>query len=331
MAVSTEAILGWSRIGVFLLCMGIAAWMDHKTRRVANEHWLIWVKPAIFLWFLELIAREADWTIFLTASAVICYASTAIIGRPTLKDIAAGSRMDIIVTLWYGVSIFGLISGFMSYGDTNPLDVALGQVGGLAALWWSTVLGLAVIFVIDLAWRLRMIHGGADAKALMWVAILMPSWSTIPNFYQASEEVSISLPPAIALLMWGGVSFLLIPILLCCKNLLDKNVKSIGDLRMFWHSTMMDLEEVQKKHVWLLTTVIEMPDGSSKIHHRSRAPRRTPTDEQLAEAIENLRTHEVSRVWVSYKLPLLVFLFPAIIPMIIFGDLTTLVMEVLGL
>ena len=52
---------------------------------------------------------------------------------------------------------------------------------------------------------------------------------------------------------------------------------------------MMDLEEVQKKHVWLLTTVIEMPDGSSKIHHRSRAPRRTPTDEQLAEAIENLR------------------------------------------
>ena len=261
MAVSTEAILGWSRIGVFLLCMGIAAWMDHKTRRVANEHWLIWVKPAIFLWFPELIAREADWTIFLTASAVICYASTAIIGRPTLKDIAAGNRMDIIVTLWYGVSIFGLISGFMSYGDTNPLDVALGQVGGLAALWWSTVLGLAVIFVIDLAWRLRMIHGGADAKALMWVAILMPSWSTIPNFYQASEEVTISLPPAIALLM-GGVSFLLIPILLCCKNLLDKNVKSIGDLRMFWHSTMMDLEEVQKKHVWLLTTVVEMPDGS---------------------------------------------------------------------
>ena len=92
MAVSTEAILGWSRIGVFLLCMGIAAWMDHKTRRVANAHWLIWVKPAIFLWFLELIAREADWTIFLTASAVICYASTAIIGRPTLKDISTGNN-----------------------------------------------------------------------------------------------------------------------------------------------------------------------------------------------------------------------------------------------
>ena len=27
---------------------------------------------------------------------------------------------------------------------------------------------------------------------------------------------------------------------------------------------MMDLEEVQKRHVWLLTTVIEMPDGSLK-------------------------------------------------------------------
>ena len=70
MRLSTESILGWTRVSVLLLAMGWAAWMDHKDRRVGNDHWLVWVKPALFLWALDLIAQEADWTVFLTASAV---------------------------------------------------------------------------------------------------------------------------------------------------------------------------------------------------------------------------------------------------------------------
>ena len=67
MGLTTESILGWTRISVLVLAMGLAAWMDHKDRRVGNEHWMDWVKPAIFLWAFDLIAQEADWTIFLTA------------------------------------------------------------------------------------------------------------------------------------------------------------------------------------------------------------------------------------------------------------------------
>ena len=37
------------------------------------------------------------------------------------------------------------------------------------------------LFVIDLAWQLRFIHGGADAKALMWVTLLFPSWAEVPS------------------------------------------------------------------------------------------------------------------------------------------------------
>ena len=81
MGLTTESILGWTRISVLILAMGWAAWMDHKDRRVGNEHWMVWVKPALFLWALDLIAQEADWTIFLTASAVVAYASTSIIAR----------------------------------------------------------------------------------------------------------------------------------------------------------------------------------------------------------------------------------------------------------
>ena len=174
-----------------------------------------------------------------------------------------------------------------------------------------------------MSWRLRLIHGGADAKALMWVAILIPNWSTMPVLLITAEIVLQLQLPAISLLMWGGLSFLLIPIILI-KNLFQGNVKSLSDLRMFWHSTMMDLDNVQKSHVWLLSSIIEMPDGRVKVYHNTRAPRRTPSEEQLAEQIEQLRLNDIEKVWVSYKLPLLVFLFPVIIPMAIFGDITPL-------
>ena len=86
-----------------LLGMGWAAWMDHKERRVSNNHWLVWVKPAIFIWCLEL-AREADWTIYLNASVVIAYASVAIIGRPTIKDVLRQPSRCLSIALVLGES-----------------------------------------------------------------------------------------------------------------------------------------------------------------------------------------------------------------------------------
>ena len=331
MALTSEQVLGWSRVGVLLLGMGWAAWMDHKERRVSNSHWMIWVKPAIFIWCLELLAREADWTIFLTASAVVAYASVAVIGRPTIKDVLSGNRLDIIVSMWYLGSIIGVVVGMTKYGDVDLLDILLGEESGMAALYWTTLSGLIVIFVIDFGWRLRLIHGGADAKALMWVAILVPNWSTMPVVLDYSSEVTLRLPPAISLLMWGGISFLLIPIFLIIKNIINGNVKSISDLRMFWHSTVMPIDKVQDSHVWLLTSMIEMPNGELKTYHKTRAPRRTPSDEQLALQIEELKSNNVEQVWVSYKLPLLVFLFPVILPMAIFGDIIVIILQIAGL
>ena len=331
MALTTEQVLGWTRVGVLLLGMGWAAWMDHKERRVSNNHWLVWVKPAIFLWCLELLAREADWTIFLTASAVIAYASVAVIGRPTIKDLLSGNRVDVLVSFWYLISFVGVIVGMGKYSDIDLLDVVLGEATGMAALYWATLSGLVVIFIIDFGWRLRLIHGGADAKALMWVAILIPNWSTMPLVYDYGAEVALRLPPAISLLMWGGLSFLLIPLILMIKNVAQGNVQSISDLKMFWHSTVMPLDKVQTSHVWLLTSMIEMPSGELKPYHKTRAPKRTPSDDKLAQQIQELRSNNVHDVWVSYKLPLLVFLFPVIVPMALFGDITVIILHIVGL
>ena len=74
-----------------------------------------------------------------------------------------------------------------------------------------------------------------------------------------------------------------------------------------------------------------MPNGDLKTYHKTRAPRRTPSDEQLALQIEELKSNNVEQVWVSYKLPLLVFLFPVILPMAIFGDIIVIILQIAGL
>ena len=112
------------------------------------------------------------------------------------------------------------------------------------------------------------------------------------------------------------------------RNLMDEG---IGPLRLIWHADRMHIDVVEKKHVWLLTTVVDMPNGEMKIIHRTRAPSRTPTSEELAQRIAKLKEMEVEQVWVTRKFPLLVFLWPALIPFILVGGPMAYIMPIFGL
>ena len=331
MEATNEAILGWTRVGVLLLGLGWASWMDHKDRRVANEHWIVWAKPAIFIWALDLMVQGADWTIYLTASAVVAYASVSVFGRPTLSDAISGSWIDRSFLLWYLAGAIGVVAGALEYQSTTPVDVLLNEGDPMGMLWWRTASLLSVILLIDLAWRLRLLHGGADAKALMWVSLLFPTWATMPlPLGGLGDGAVVALPVSIALLIWGGLAFLFIPFVMLGLNIKRGCINRFGDLRLAWHASMMSLDDVPLRHVWLLTTTMDLPSGETRVVNSTRAPRVTPSDEELDADLEKLRSLGVDKVWVSHKMPLLVFLFPAVLPLVLFGDPTTLLMHFLG-
>jgi hypothetical protein len=321
-------IISWTRLIVLIGALGIAGWLDHKDRRVPNEFWIVWAKPAIFLWTLDLLVAEAEWYVFATAAGMVAYASISVIGRPTLKDVLSGSRIDIAVSLWYVVGIAGVVKGLIEHTDETILSVILGDASAEATLWWSTFAVFIPLLLVEMAWRMRLIHGGADCKGLMWVAILVPSWSSIPILFPETMDNSvIAMPPAIALLVWGGFAFLILPLIMMIKNL--KNGQT--SLKLIWHAERMNVDNVISNHVWLLTTIAEMPNGEKKILHRTRAPRKTPTIEKLTEDIKILKENGVEEVWVTKKYPLLVFLWPAILPMFLLGGPMAFIMPLLGL
>ena len=325
MEATNEAILGWTRVAVLLLGMGWAAWMDHKARRVPNEHWVVWAKPAIFIWALDLMVQGADWTIYLTAAGAVAYASVAVFGRPTVRDAIAGSWIDRVFLLWYLAALVGVVAGALRYQSTSPMDVLLGEGDPLGVLWWRTFGVFFIVFFIDAAWRLRLLHGGADAKALMWVTLVFPSWATVPLPLASSDVASVvSLPVSVALLIWGGLAFLAIPFIMMARNIRCGFIRGFGDLKLAWHASMLPLDEVEQRHVWLLSDTMDMPDGSVQVVHHARAPRITPSSDALAAQVHRLRELGVERVWVSFKMPLLVFLFPAVLPLVLLGDPTAL-------
>ena len=324
----SAGVISWTRLGVLLLALGIAAWLDHKERRVPNQFWITWSKPAIFLWVLDLLNSEAEWYVFATAAGMVAYASIAVIGRPSIKDIRAGNSLDILVSFWYVIGILGVIQGLLLHTDESILRIISGDGSEEAMLWWSTFAVFIPIFLVDMAWRMRLIHGGADCKGLMWVAILVPSWTSIPiQFPEAMENSVIAMPPAIALLVWGGLSFLFLPVIMVFKNLKEGNT----NLKLIWHAQRMDVDDVMNNHVWLLTSIAEMPSGEKKIVHSTRAPRKTPTKEKLQAEIDLLKENGVSQVWITKKYPLLVFLWPAIIPLTLVGGPMVFIMPLLGL
>lgn len=324
----SEEVIAWTRLLVLVTALGIAAWLDHKERRVPNEFWITWSKPAIFLWVLDLLIVEAEWYVFATAAGMVAYASTTVIGRPTVKDILSGNRMDVIVSIWYLIGIAGVIQGLLLHSNEGILPVLVGDASTSATIWWSVLAVSIPLILVDLAWRMRLIHGGADCKGLMWIAILVPSWSSIPIIFPtALDSAVVAMPPAVALLVWGGFAFLILPVMMVIKNL--KNGQT--NPRLIWHAERMDIDKVIDSHVWLLTTIADMPSGDKKIIHRTRAPRRTPSKKQLTDDIAVLKENGIETVWITRKYPLLVFLWPAVIPLVLIGGPMAYIMPILGL
>ena len=324
----SEEIIAWTRAIVLFGALSIAAWLDHKERRVPNEFWITWSKPAIFLWTLDLLNQEAEWYIFASAAAVVAYASMAVIGRPSFADIKNGNKLDIAVSVWYLIGIIGIVKGISVHHSDDLIEILNGEGELQATLWWSTVSVFIPIALIDFAWRARLIHGGADCKGLMWVSLLVPTWSGFPIlFTQYMDETIIAMPPAIALLVWGGFAFLILPFIMMIKNL--KNGQR--NLKLIWHAERMDVNNVLDSHVWLLTTIVEMPSGDKKIFHKTRAPTKTPSKEKLQQDITELIENGVEEVWITKKYPLLLFLWPATIPMLMIGGPMAFIWPLLGL
>ncbi len=335
--VAPSDLVGLLRFAILLLCMGGAAAMDYWTRRVPNDWWIRWGVAIVFLLIIEMMLLKADWALIFFALGIVSWASVGVIGTPSIKDMQNGSILDWAVVAWYLFGLFGLGFSLILHGenalwviglysdaplflikDANELELSLNQAYIMLDLF-----GLAIsIGFVELAWRMRLLHGGADAKALMIVAFALPWWSGIGVLGETSM-----IPPMISVLVWSAAGFLLLPLRTIFTNI-SNGVKS--PIKMIWHSEKWPFEKIIGKHVWILSEVIDGLDGTRQISVRMR-PRRIKEDKETISAkIKELSQMGETDAWITKKHPFLMFVLPSILLAVIFGDPIVWILSVLG-
>jgi hypothetical protein len=173
-----------------------------------------------------------------------------------------------------------------------------------------------------MCYQLRMLHGGADAKGMMFVALCLPGWGAIPA---AGEAM---MPPAISLLIWAAMSFLILPLYVFIMNLKSGDA---GNLKMAWHARRLPLSVIESRHVWLLDEVMEGADGEKKLVTHMRPRRGGRNENKLSEVLTELEELGIEKAWTTEKYPFMAFLMAGIVPLIFIADPILFLLNLFGL
>ncbi len=287
-------LLDVARIIVAAAILLPAALQDWRERKASNRYWMAGGAIGFLLIEVELFGSSAPFLhhLFILSVAWIFF--------------------DVF---WTGDEIFG--EGGLNIKGPNGLRLALYLISlvifvGSFLLYWGDLrfsILLSVLLMLCLIYILYMfdvIKGGADAKALMTLSILFPRYPAISSLLPSIPLISsltagsfsgqltweqVFFPFSFVIFMTAAVVSLFIPLALFFKNLLK------GELEMpqAFFGYKIPLDEVKKRHVWLMERVV---DGEIRV---SLFPR-DDVSKQLA-LLEGMGRKEV---WVNPKVPFLI-------------------------
>jgi preflagellin peptidase FlaK len=192
-----------------------------------------------------------------------------------------------------GGSLFARILPALKYG------IALASTVVLGALWiddgyFQPLLAVPILMMIFvLMYIFDIVKGGADAKALMALAVLFPTVPAIGELPLVSPQDPIAntlFPFALAVLTDAAFLVVFLPVLFLLRNLAARDVKFPHMLLGYRIDTRLE----RPGFVWLME---RMEDGKHRFSTRPKG------DEDIVQELRKLREHGVPRAWVTPKIP----------------------------
>lgn len=293
------------RIIIALAFFSYASISDWRTRRVKN---IIWMALGV-LSFVLLLADLMFLRIFQNAGDPVIAESIMLPLAFLFIDVFWEREKDIKKPIGFlAIALYIISFVWISY-------IGYSVVNGNVA--WEDVSGPYVAFcaviVFEIFYMTDVIKGGADAKALICLAILFPWYpdisSGIPMIVPAVEAVRTFFPFALSVLFMGALVSCAVPIYYLSKNI--GGGKKSG-LRAFI-GFRLPIEEVEKHFVWLMEWVEE-----GQVRFSYRKPRETET---LKADLAALKERGLKEVWVTYKIPFIIPMTIGLLIVIFAGNL----------
>jgi preflagellin peptidase FlaK len=274
------------RLLIGLIFLGLASVRDVRTRKVPNELWFGMLTIGLVVLVGDLLMSDADDVLLLTPIPVlitffVVFMEGEIFPERLSKGANAGLSGALIVVallvLWYQGRDLG-------FSDT-----------WIRVIHMPIMIGLAYLFYI-----VNLIHGGADAKALMGLAVLVPFYPVIEGFplIENLDAMTLVFPFTFVILLNSAIMTLLVPLGFAVFN------GARGDVdKVMFFGYKLELKEVPKRFVWLMEKV---EDGEVVTY---LFPKKGIDKKDLKKDIRALRKAGLKRVWVTPKIPFMVPMF----------------------
>ena len=219
-----------------------------------------------------------------------------------------------------------ILLAYASYTDiktrraANILWILMALVGGILLILQYVEGGYPNIYylffiplmigMMYLFFQMRLLFGGADAKALMALAILVPIQPLIGAFPLWKSF----LPGSWTIFANATILFLCIPLSLLLYNLGKRNIK-------FPHCLLGYIITVEKAKLSFVWPMEKIKDGKRKLVYM---PKNFDIDEELAE-FEKLG---ITDIWVTPKIPFMIPLLIGFLVAFFLGDLLLRIVQV---
>ena len=322
----TDPLLSTLRISILTIFMASAARSDFETLSVRDRHWTRWSVPVVLILLVEMTSENMGIANFCMVFSLLAVFSFCFSEPPNPRDFRDWNQNQALLFVVYALGLVGFVYGAIVYSDTNFIDLVLGDESKETTLWWSMNTAFLTSAIFYGSWRIGLIQGGADVKALILVTLVFPSWSFVPDqMYPLVEDPLFRMPPSMVLFIWAAAAFLVAPPIIFIQNAARGNITSISDLKMAWHATkrrISDLKEApdsESYQSWILTEAIEK-NGQMTVVDRILPSRRLANTQDEDTQFELLESLGLDSVWITTKHPFLVYLFLAILPMLLLGD-----------
>tara|TARA_B100000959_G_scaffold71411_1_gene75736 strand:- start:15927 stop:16961 length:1035 start_codon:yes stop_codon:yes gene_type:complete len=316
-----DHLLDWLRVIVLFFCMGFAARSDYSTLRVSDRHWLNWTAPATALLIAEMTLLGTSASNYYMVATLLAAASIPLFDPPNLVEAKRWGSNEVTLASIYLVAAVGLLGGALENANTDFVALVLGNESPEISLWWSMLAALVTMILYLSAWRIGLIQGGADAKALVLITLLLPSWAFLPEPLFAPDDALFNLPPSMVMFLWASLVFMLAPPVLIFQNAMNGSIESWADLKMAWHAIKRPLSEIGDKPVWLLTEAIHDDElDDFRIVNRVLPGSTTPSVDEISQRLAELEMRGVESAWIATKHPFVAYLFLSIVPLLLLGD-----------
>ncbi len=267
--------------------LAVAAGFDVRTRRVRDPLWVALGTVGLALLLVELTDHGAGAEAYALVGATAVLFYTVFYGKPVWDEEGVHLR-PVRVGLFALAALLVLASAWWVYGQ------GLGDANAYGHLLTMP----AMVLVYQGFYQVGLLRGGADAKGLIAVTLLVPLYpdmSPLPLLQPAPAvqgAMQLLFPFSLVVLVDAAVLMLVVPLGYLVVNLARREFEwPVGFL-----GTKVPIDAVPR-HAW----VMERIDA----HGERYAVLFPSRKEDESEEIAKLRGAGLTRIWVETKIPFL--------------------------